>query len=113
MTSEDRALGKRVLVVDNHPEAQQVRIVSLWKHGVEVHTVSTIEEARSRLRDDTYDLVLVATRENPEGAIAFRQEIHRQNPKQRVAFLVGPPHYIAFTLGSKQTRIEPKSEQNI
>ncbi len=107
MTSEDRALGKRVLVLDDNPEAQQVRIVSLSKHGVEVHTVGTIKEARSRLRDDTYDLVLIAARRNPEQAIAFRQDIRRQDPNQRVAFLVGPPHYISFTFGDKQTdRVE-------
>ncbi len=107
MTSEDRALGKRVLVLDDNPKAQQVRIVSLSKYGVEVHTVGTIEEARSRLRDDIYDLVLIATRKNPEQAIAFRQDIRRQDPKQRVAFLVGPPHYISFTFGDKQTdRVE-------
>jgi hypothetical protein len=45
------------------------------------------------------DLVLFAPRENPEDAIAFRREIRQQNPKQRVAFLVGPPHYISFAYG--------------
>jgi hypothetical protein len=34
-------------------------------------------------------------------AIAFREEILDQNPNQRVAFLVGPPHYISLRLGKK------------
>jgi DNA-binding response OmpR family regulator len=43
-----------------------VRILSLPKHGVAIDTVSTIAEARSSLRNDTYDLVLLAAREDPE-----------------------------------------------
>jgi hypothetical protein len=51
------------------------------------------------LRNKRYNLVLLATRENPEDAIAFRREIRQQDPKQRVAFLVGPPRYLSFTFG--------------
>ena len=46
-----------------------------------------------------YHLVLLATRENPEAAIAFRREIRQQDPNQKVAFLVSPPRYISFTYG--------------
>jgi hypothetical protein len=51
------------------------------------------------LEMNSYDLVLLATRENPDAAISFRQEIRRHNPKQKVAFLVGPPRYLSFTFG--------------
>ncbi len=109
MNSRDNALGKRVLVVDDNPKAQKARLLRLAEHGVAVHTVSTVEEARVLFRNDTYDLVLLAARENPEEAIAFRQEIHRHNPKQRVGFLVGPPQFITFRLDEHQTRKETKS----
>ncbi len=109
MTSKDNALGKRLLVVDDNAKAQEVRLLRLNEHGVEVHSVGTIEEARSSLRYDSYDLVLLAAREKPEEAIAFRREILEQNPKQRVGFLVGPPKYISFTFGRGQTRKESKS----
>ncbi len=109
MTSRDNALGKRVLVVDDNPKAQNLRALRLNDHGVGVDPVSTIDEARSHLRYDTYDLVLLAPRENTDEAIAFRDEIRAQNPKQRVGFLVGPPQYISFTLGRDQERIESKS----
>lgn len=109
MTSQDNALGKRVLIVDDNLEMQKRRTLRLGEHGVAVDAVSTIEEARSRLRHDTYDLVLLTARENAEDAIAFRLEIREQNPKQRVAFLVGPPDYVSFRLGENQPRIESKS----
>ncbi len=109
MTFQDNAFGKRVLVVDDNPKAQNARALRLGEHGVAVDRVSTIAKARSRLRDDTYDLVLLAARENPEDAIAFRLEIQEQNPNQRVAFLVGPPDYISFRLAEDQTREQSKS----
>ncbi len=112
MTSKDNALGKRILVVDDNPKTQNLRALRLNERGVEVHSVSTIDEARSCLRYDTYDLVLLPARENPEEAIAFREELREHNPKQRVGFLVGPPHYIRFRLGEKETRIEPQSNHS-
>ncbi len=69
LRSKDNALGKRVLVVDAHPKAKEIRALSLGEDGVAVDTVATVDEARSRLKiDDTYGLVLLAARENPENA---------------------------------------------
>ncbi len=104
MTFQDNAFGKRVLVVDENPKTQNVRALRLGERGVAVDTVSTFAQARSRLRDDTYDLVLLAAQENPEDALAFRLEIRERNPKQHVAFMVGPPQYISFRLGKKPSR---------
>jgi DNA-binding NtrC family response regulator len=109
MTFEDNALGKRVLLVDDHQEAREARARRLGVHGVFVETVSTVQEARFCLRNDSYNLVLLAARENPKSAIALRREILDQNPKHRVAFLVGPPHFISLTLGENPPKIEPQS----
>jgi hypothetical protein len=65
--------------------------------GLTFGTILSIEEARVGV--DRYHLVLLATRENPEAAIAFRREIRQQDPNQKVAFLVGPPDYLSFTFG--------------
>jgi DNA-binding NtrC family response regulator len=99
MTPETDSLGKTVLLVDSQQEPREIRARRLRWYGVALHTASSIEEARLSLRMNSYHLVLLATREDPEAAIAFRREIRQQDPKQRVAFLVGPPDYLSFTFG--------------
>jgi CheY-like chemotaxis protein len=99
MTPESDPLGKRVLLVDSNHALGEMRARRLRRYGIVVDAVSTIREARFCWRNRSYDLVLLAPRENPEAAIVFRREIRQQNPNQRVAFLVGPPRYLSFTFG--------------
>ena len=99
MTPGTDPLGKRVLLVDSDQKLGEVRARRLRLYGIAVHTASSIQEARLSLRMHSYHLVLLAAHENPEEALAFRREIRRHNPKQRVAFLVGPPLYLSFTYG--------------
>jgi response regulator RpfG family c-di-GMP phosphodiesterase len=99
MTPGTDPLGKTVLLVDRDQKLGEMRARRLRTYGILVHTASSIEEARFHLEMSRCDLVLLAPRENPEAAIAFRREIRQQNPKQRVAFLVGPPRYLSFTFG--------------
>jgi response regulator RpfG family c-di-GMP phosphodiesterase len=99
MTPETDLLRKAVLLVDSQQEPREARARRLRWYGVVLHTAASIEEARVQLKMNSYDLVLLATRENPEAAIAFRREIRQQDPNQKVAFLVGPPRYLSFTFG--------------
>ncbi len=99
MTPETDVLGKTVLLVDSDQKLGELRARRLRRYGITVHTASSMQEARLSLRMNRYDLVLLAARENPEDAITLRREIRRHNPKQRVAFLVGPPRYLSFTFG--------------
>ena len=110
MTFRAESLGKTVLMVDSDRKLREARAHRLALYGVTVHTANGIEEARRNLRTNTYDLVLLATRENQEMAIVLRWEIHQQNPKQKVAFLVGPPNYISFTYGNNVLAITARSE---
>ncbi len=109
MTSEADLVGKRVLLVDSDQKLREARACRLRLYGIAVDTVCTIREARFCWRTRSYNLVLLATRETPEDAIAFRREIHRQYPKQRVAFLVGPPRYISFTFGQNVVPMPARS----
>jgi response regulator RpfG family c-di-GMP phosphodiesterase len=99
MTPETDVLGKRVLLVDSNQKLREARAHRLNMYGIAVASVSTVQQARFCMRNKSYDLVLLATRADPEAAIVFRREIRQQNPKQRVAFLVGPPRYLSFTFG--------------
>jgi len=86
-----------------------VRARRLRLYGITVHTTLSIQEARLSLGMNGYHLVLLATRKDPEAAIAFRREIRQQNPSQKVAFLVGPPRYLSFTFGRNLTPMPPRS----
>ena len=109
MTPGTDPLGKRVLLVDSDQKLGEVRARRLRLYGIAVHTASSIQEARLSLRMHSYHLVLLAARENPEAAIVFRREIRQYNPKQRVAFLVGPPRYLSFTFGQNLISMPPRS----
>ena len=99
MTPGADPLGKTVLLVDSDQKLGEMWARRLRRYGVTVHTASSIREARLYLEMHRSDLVLLATRKDPEAAVVFRREIRRHNPKQRVAFLVGPPRYLSFTFG--------------
>lgn len=109
MTLETDSLGKTVLLVDSDQRLGELRARRLRLYGATVYTASSIGEACVHLEMNSYDLVLLATRENPEAAIAFRREIRQRNPRQRVAFLVGPPRYLSFTFGRNLIPLPPRS----
>ena len=92
-------IGKTILLVDSNQQLQDMRARRLRLYGISVHTVGSVEEARASLEWNTYSLVLVAPRENPEEAIQLHREIKQLHPAQRVAFCVGPPKYLSFTYG--------------
>jgi len=109
MTPETDPLGKTVLLVDSDQKLGQLRARRLRLYGITVYIAASIQEARVHLQMNSYDLVLLATREDPEAAIVFHREIRRHNPKQRVAFLVGPPRYLSFTFGQNLIPMPPRS----
>ena len=109
MTPETDPLGKTVLLVDSDQKLGAVRARRLRLYGITVYTAASVEEARAHLQMNSYDLVLLASRKNPEDAIAFRREIRQQNPNQKVAFLVGPPRYLSFTFGRNLIPMPPRS----
>ena len=67
----------------------------LRSHGVEVHCAKDIVEAALLWVPDFFDLILLDMQHKPKDATAFWKTIRRQRPKQRIRFLVGPPHYIS------------------
>ena len=97
MAPETDVLGKTVLLLDGNQNLAEARARRLQAYGIAVHIADTVGEARARLRERPYDLVLVAPRENPEEAIQLHREIKRLHPTQKVAFCVGPPKYLSFT----------------
>lgn len=95
--SSDR-LSKVVLLVDSNSRSRESRAKVLRTMGVVVHPAATAATARVRLANSRFDLVLVDLGGDVDGAESLVAEIRLNNRKQRVAFLVGKPLYVASSL---------------
>jgi CheY-like chemotaxis protein len=86
---------KRVLLVDTCRAKREVRAEVMRKFGMDVDCAADVDEARSWWKADFYDLVLI----NMENAKGYRDrfcdDIRSAIPRQRLAFLVGQPEYLA------------------
>ena len=83
-----------ILLMDSNAERRTLRKKILGLRGVEVIGATDLMEASSIWHRDRYALVLMDIRNDHDGCLAWRKEIKRENPKQIVAFLVGPPKFI-------------------
>jgi hypothetical protein len=100
--------GKRVLLIDPHERARDVRASVLRSRGIEVDAADSLRVARSLWRPRLYDLILLDARGHlPGEARDFYLEIKRASPRMRVVFLVGPPAYLSLTW---PTELAPEQE---
>ena len=91
-------LSKVVLLVDSNPRTRESRAKVLQAMGVVVHSAASAATARTRLATSKFHLVLVDPGSDIEGAESLVAEIRLKDRKQRVAFLVGKPLYLASSL---------------
>lgn len=90
--------NKVVLLVDTNSRTRDSRAKVMRTLGVTVHCAASAATAHSRLAVGKYNLVLVDLGRDIDGAELLVQEIKSRNPRQRVAFLVGRPLYVATSL---------------
>jgi CheY-like chemotaxis protein len=85
---------RRILLIDQNVTKQRLRATVLRKYEIEVHTASSITDASSFWKTQSYDLVLLAAPENSEDALAVSSQIRAIHPRQRIGLLVGPPAFV-------------------
>jgi response regulator RpfG family c-di-GMP phosphodiesterase len=88
---------KNVLIIDGNEKMQTLRARVLRTRGVHVHTAKNVTEAELLWVPDFFDLVLLDVRQRSKEAVEFWRTIRRQDPGQRIRFLVGPPSYLSPT----------------
>jgi len=96
---------KTVLLVDVHPASREERSRVMRELGAAVDCAANAVTAISLCQSGAYNLVLVDLGHDVPGAERLAEQIKAGNPRQRVAFLVGSPLYVASSLrrnGSKQ-----------
>jgi len=89
---------KRVLLVDSREKTRIVRAVALRGQKVEVDTAASLTEALIFWRTGKYNLVLLTPRETVQQSVEFFRMIKQEKPGQQVAFLMGAPAYLSFTI---------------
>jgi len=90
--------GKKVLLVDHNQATRDVRAEVLRDSGVTVHAVEDFPAARVLWEPNFYNLILLNLfRHSPGEAFQFYAQIKDASPRERFAFLVGPPVYLSLT----------------
>jgi len=104
--------GKKVLLIDSHQPARDVRVRVLQSHGIEVDVAEDLSRARFLWRPKLYDLILLDVRGHlPGDALEFYLEIKHERPPARVVFLVGPPVYLSRTWPTEVMATEREPQQ--
>jgi CheY-like chemotaxis protein len=86
---------KRVLLVDTSHSKRELRAEVMRKLGMDVDCAADIAEARSWWRAALYDLVLINMEKEWGHRDKFCDDVRSATPRQRLAFLVGQPKYLA------------------
>jgi CheY-like chemotaxis protein len=89
------AKKKRVLLLDSSQAKRELRAEVMRKFGMDVDCAADIGEARSWWRAALYDLVLVDMEKGQGYRDQFCDDMRSATPRQRLAFLVGQPKYLA------------------
>ena len=100
--SRQALADKRVLLIDRFQATREARAAVLRSHAVEVHEAEEISAARFLWQPHVYDLVMLDVRRySPGEALEFYEQIRAADPRQGIAFLVGPPVYLSRTWPSE------------
>ncbi len=86
---------KRVLLVNVSHAKRDLRAGVMRKLGMDVDCAADISEARCWWRAALYDLVLINMEKGRGHRDTFCEDMRSATPPQRMAFLVGKPHYLA------------------
>lgn len=88
----------KILLVGGDPRANELRATVLRSQGAQVDTAADPSEARSLWRPGVYALMLIDVRRHLPGEVLdVCRHIRDFYPKQRIAFIVGPPRYLSTT----------------
>jgi DNA-binding NtrC family response regulator len=104
--------GKKVLLIDPHQRARDVRASVLRSRGIEVDAIDSLQAARSLWQPKLYDLIMLdALGYTPGEAFDFYRKVKHANPRVRVVFLVGPPTFLSLTWPTEVMAREKEPQQ--
>jgi CheY-like chemotaxis protein len=99
--------NKSILLVDLDPHSCEARARAFRDRGVMVDCAQDATVARTRYEAGVYNLVLLDLGADVVGAQQLAAAIKAQNPRQKIAFLLGAPPYVTLAPGSRTVRRQP------
>jgi len=88
----------RILLVDSHEKPREMRAAVFRRRQIDVDSAGSFGEARVFWTTGSYRLILLSPRETPQESIDFFKMVKREDPLQRIAFLIGSPEYFSFVI---------------
>ena len=77
-----------------------------------MHPVEDLSAARFFWQPNVYDLILLGVRRHlPGESFEFYEQIEDASPRERFAFLVGPPVYLSLTWPEELMTSEKEPQQ--
>lgn len=104
--------NRKVLLIDKCQATRKVRAAVLRSHGVEVLEAENLSGAGLVWQPNVYDLVMLDVRRYSPGEVhEFHEHVKGESPRERVAFLVGPPVYLSRTWPEEAMGAEKQPRQ--
>ncbi|MGZ4815105.1 MAG: hypothetical protein ACXVZV_06845 [Terriglobales bacterium] len=91
----DVNLRRKVLLFDQDHRRREIRAANLRTRGLDVLCARNLQELRDFWHIHTFRLVLLEASDCPD-VVKFSEEVRLDDPRQRLAFFVGKPNYLAF-----------------
>jgi hypothetical protein len=89
------SLNRKVLLFDLDHRRREIRAGNLRMRGLDVLCAKNLDELREFWQVQAFRLVLLEAGDCPE-VVSFSEEVRSDDPRQRLAFFVGKPNYLAF-----------------
>jgi len=89
------SLNRKVLLFDLDHRRREIRAGNLRMRGLDVLCAKNLDELRQFWQVQAFRLVLLEAGDCPE-VVSFSEEVRSDDPRQRLAFFVGKPKYLAF-----------------
>ena len=85
--------NNRILVVDDEPDLTQVSALALEYHGFKVHSFNDPQEALSKFKPGSYDLIILDIKMPKMDGFELYHEIKKKDNNAKVCFLTASELY--------------------
>ena len=85
--------NKRILVVDDEPDLTQVSTLALEYHGFKVDSFNDPQEALSKFKPGSYDLIILDIKMPKMDGFELYHEIKKKDDNAKVCFLTASELY--------------------
>jgi len=85
--------NNRILVVDDEPDLTRVSTLALEYHGFKVDTFNDPQEALSKFKPDSYDLIILDIKMPKMDGFELYHEIKKKDNNAKVCFLTASELY--------------------